>query len=492
MTAVNAIRSWKHVIIFVALSFLSVLCVWFEPNIGITGIVLLYLMFVVLVAYSTSQTVAWLTTALAFLTINFLFVSPRYTLQIRELSSWIMLGVFLGVTVVINSLLHRLQQQRFSAETAQAQAQFGQRLAESLSKVESTYQADTVVAQTLFQWFEKPIMFMDTELQTIFAIPEQAKTPTLSAIQNVVHSGQTTFPIEDHLGSSYLIMPIEAVPQAPLIMVVGELSSTEYSTLLPTLRLAMQQLSETRKRILAQQTRLQSERLAEEERIKSALLSSIAHDMRTPLTVIMGAANTLEQKTLSQAQHKDLLALIHHQTNYLSQTTENILSLIRIESELSIPMSVESIEELISLVMQHYTHRETKPEIALGNLSPECFIHGNAGLIVQAIINLIENAIKATSAQTKPITLSVQKAMGRICVEVRDYGIGLNAQSMNPSEASEISTHNVSKGLGLSIVKAIMTKHGGSFTLRNAEGGGVSAILDFPAFEMPALGESDK
>jgi two-component system, OmpR family, sensor histidine kinase KdpD len=211
--------------------------------------------------------------------------------------------------------------------------------------------------------------------------------------------------------------------------------------------------------------------------------------MRTPLTSILGAATTLQQPNLDTAQATHLSALIESQARYLASTTDNILSLVRLESSSSkqIALDWQSPEEIIGAVTALHKSRGEIIDFNVLINEPELLIKGNASLLMQALINLIDNAQQA-NLHHRPIEIEVSKADNRINISVNDRGNGFS-ENFDASHIKKFSTGRAKGfGLGLSIVQAIAKSHDAIFTIHNRDGGGVSATLSFHA---PDVGNID-
>lgn len=228
---------------------------------------------------------------------------------------------------------------------------------------------------------------------------------------------------------------------------------------------------------LAIQTKILAEREnllieAEKEKMRANLLRAISHDLRTPLTGIIGnSAVFLENQTqLSHTEQKEIISNIYNDSNWLLNMVENLLTVTRIKGDnLSINTSEESLEEVISEALQRlhkrYPHAEIVPQI------PDNFIllPMDAILIEQVIINLLENAL-IHSKSTKPITFLITDHPHHVTFSVKDYGVGLPPQmqgnlfdstSYTPSGTSD--AHR-GMGIGLSICQTIITAHHGTLT----------------------------
>lgn len=218
---------------------------------------------------------------------------------------------------------------------------------------------------------------------------------------------------------------------------------------------------------------------AEKEKMRANLLRSISHDLRTPLTGIIGNSTTYidNEKTLDDAEKLQLVEHIREDSNWLLNMVENLLSVTRINQQsMKIATSMESVEEMVSEALIRFHKR--LPDAAVTVQVPEEFlmIPMDAMLIEQVIINLLENAI-VHSGSKLPVELIVSHNGTQVIFRVKDYGIGIPPDKLNtifdgscyvPDSSSD--SHR-GMGIGLSICKTIITAHSGQITAANHEAG---------------------
>lgn len=218
---------------------------------------------------------------------------------------------------------------------------------------------------------------------------------------------------------------------------------------------------------------------AEKEKMRANLLRSVSHDIRTPLTSIVGATSTiLETPTLSPAEQRDLLADVRDDAQWLIQVVENLLSITRIGSDPAcIHKEAEPAEELLGVAVQKF--RKRYPAVSVEVCAPEAllFVPMDAILIGQVLSNLLENAVLHGKTTTK-IDLSVQSDHGDALFSVRDNGQGI-APELLPTLFDGTLKHGETTacdgkrnmGLGLSVCLAIVRAHGGTMEAQNLADG---------------------
>ncbi len=468
----------------------------FFDALGITSVTLLYLLVVVTAAYFCEFIVASVSAFLAFLVINYFFIEPRYTFEVAHLESWVSLVCFLIVSMVIASLVKQLKFQTLQSAIAKKHAQFARNLAENLALAIEINQLLQDSCTLLQIEFNKPIGIVELEdsgaSYNLTIASGQIDKPNHGLLKWVSDNGKPISPYTNYWSkSTYWLIPFNRLPSNDPILVVGDIDNENTQDgsveIYTAIKSCVDQISQAYQRLINSEKIKHAELIAQEEAVQSALLASISHDMRTPLTSILGAATTLQQPNLAPEQATYLSALIASQARYLASTTENILSLVRLESTSAgqIPMDWQSPEEIIGIVTALYKSRGELVDLQVTISEPELLIKANASLLTQALVNLIDNAKQAQiNSNQEPILIDVTKTDNRINISVSDRGIGFS-ETFNASQIKKFSSSNAKGfGLGLSIVQAIAKAHDATFTINNREGSGACATLSFYAAEV--------
>ena len=231
---------------------------------------------------------------------------------------------------------------------------------------------------------------------------------------------------------------------------------------------------------------------SETEKMRATLLRAVSHDLRTPLTGIIGNSSLFleSQNDLSSTEQRTIMTNIYEDSNWLLNMVENLLSVTRIQGDsLSINTTKEPVEEVVGEALEKLKKRY--PDAAIRVKIPEEFlmIPMDAVLIEQVTINLLENAI-VHSGSILPIDFIVEDHPEHVSFIVRDYGKGLSEEKLQ--NLFETGTYNNSRssdsrkgmGIGLSICKTIITAHHGTLSGRNHADG-----AEF-CFTLPKAGAS--
>jgi len=219
---------------------------------------------------------------------------------------------------------------------------------------------------------------------------------------------------------------------------------------------------------------------AEKEKLRANLLRAVSHDLRTPLTSMIGASSSyLEQENLlDSAQKRELVSQIYEDANWLLHMVENLLSVTRITNNGTnvLKKTPEVVEEVLFDAIS--TAKKRYPALIIQTFIPDdCLIAPMDPLLIkQVILNLLENAFfYAQSA--KPVECYLKQEPRSISIHIRDYGSGIAADKLDtifdatPSAPSSVADGHKGMGIGLSICKAIINAHNGEIHAVNHEDG---------------------
>lgn len=232
-----------------------------------------------------------------------------------------------------------------------------------------------------------------------------------------------------------------------------------------------------------------------QERYRSNLLRAISHDLRTPLSGIMGTAEMLMGMTDPADPRYELAQGIHRDADWLHALVENILSLTRLQDgRLTITKEPEAAEEVIGGAVRRIMERYPGREVAVSVPDDVLIVPMDAKLIEQVLINLLDNAVKHSPAGGE-IRVSVREEQAAAQFSVTDRGSGIDPadlpkifQMFYTSRSGQADTRR-GVGLGLTICEAIVKAHGGSIEGHNrADDQGAEFVFTLP-MEDPAHGK---
>lgn len=223
------------------------------------------------------------------------------------------------------------------------------------------------------------------------------------------------------------------------------------------------------------------------------LLSAISHDLRTPLTRIIGASTALVENSagFSEEEKLDFNKVILEEAQRTSELTSKILDMARLSSgEIILYPEWNTIEEIVGSALNRLEKNlGTRPvRTLLPDNLPLLWI--DAVLIEQVLVNLIENAVKYTPAGS-PIDISAELLPTALKITVSDYGLGI-AKGMEEKIFDkfyhvESETQQNGVGVGLTLCRTIIETHGGTIHATNCAGKGASFIIHLPLHEPPRI-----
>ena len=215
--------------------------------------------------------------------------------------------------------------------------------------------------------------------------------------------------------------------------------------------------------------------LAKNEQLRANLLRSISHDLRTPLTSISGNADTLLHcyDVLDDQTRKQIFSDIYDDAQWLIGLVENLLSITKIANgNVKLHLSDQVVDDIISEALRHIDRRSAEHHITMNCGEIPLLVRVDAGLIMQVLINLVNNAVKYTPAgSTIQITAIQRGNVAEICVS--DNGAGIPNElkervfEMFFTGSNPIGDSRRSLGLGLSLCQVIVHAHHGKMTLKD-------------------------
>ena len=230
---------------------------------------------------------------------------------------------------------------------------------------------------------------------------------------------------------------------------------------------------------------------AETERMRSALLASISHDLRTPLAVLAGASSSLAERgdRMDSEERNSLAASLLRQSRELSEHVSKVLQMTRLETgAIKIDRDWVAIPEIAGSVLRRLTEKLAAHRVVVEIPDDLPLLRVDAPLIEQAVANLLENAAIHTPPGTV-VRLRAQHNGQELVVSVEDLGGGLRDQDMERVFAKfhhgAVEAAGTGMGLGLAICRAIVRLHGGRAWVERVPAGGTAFRFALPLEEEP-------
>ena len=460
------------------------------------NIVMIFLLVVVLVAIRLGSGPAILAAFGGVALFDFFFVPPHYSMAVADAQYLITFAVMLAVALVIGQLAARLREKALLAVRREDEMRALYDMARELSGAIAAEQVSNIVRGFLARRLElEAVLYLSRADETLVAIPAPQGSESCQDHVRVVHEqGRPMFLAAEESG----YRPALALPLAsPLrtrgvLLVFGEhveqVCATERRPLLD----AVASLTAIVVERLHYGEVLQEVTLRmESERLRSALLSAVSHDLRTPLTVLVGMADalTLARPALPAAALESAAAIREHALR-LSELVHKLLDMARLQTgKVVLNKEWQPLEEVVGSSLKAMAGllagREVRVELT-PDLPPLEF---DAVLLERVFCNLLENAAKY--APQGAIVVAAHVTGDTIEVSVADSGPGLPANlrdsAFDPFERGSQSGAGV--GLGLAICRAIIDVHGGSIRAESRAEGGTCMVFTLPRGTPPLLEE---
>jgi two-component system, OmpR family, sensor histidine kinase KdpD len=460
----TADQSWLGYGVGATITTIATAAAWFFlGRNNLADVVMLYLLGVVIVSLRFGFRVSVVTALISVLAFDVFFIPPYFTLTVSDWRHTVTFVVMLLVAVVIAGLTQRVRNEAEIARKSERRTALLYAMSRELSQTEAKDELVAVSIRHIEQAFEAAVTMRP---------PNAEPGPGLR------------LPLETPDASGGSLGVVEIVPRDPRRFDDPEQRRLA-DAFVTQMAIALLRADLTEK---SEAARLE----AETERLRSTLLSSISHDFRTPLAVMKGTASTLleDEATLSQAARHELTATLLEESDHLERLVYNVLTLTRLESGSVAPKKeLQSAQELVGGALARVERLLGARDVRV-DVSPDLFVGCDAVLIEQALVNLLENAVKHTAERT-PIDVIARASGGELSIEIADRGSGLD-----PTELERVfekfHTHRrgAGIGLGLAIVRAVTEAHGGRIRAKNRAGGGASFELALPGQRTATLAET--
>ena len=467
--------------------------------------VMVYLLGIVLIANRTSIWPTMFATLLSIAAFDFFFVPPQYTFAVNDVRHFVTFIVMFVVSFVISRLTLRVRQQAEAARMRERRTAALYNLSRDLVRERGAKRLSEIAMKHIGEVFDSQVAILIPDEQNQLApsvtapssfTPDQQE---LSVAQWVYEHRQPAGLSTDTLpGAKALYLPMIASSGA--IGVVGILPKTATDGFGPEqfhyLEAFANQTAIALERSFLGESAQRALLKAETESLRNTLLSSISHDLRTPLSAITGAATTLLQENIiiDEVSRIDLLQTIQEEAEHLNRIIRNVLDMTRLESGvIKVNKEWQSLEEIVGVVLNRLGERLNDHPVTLripGNLP---LIPFDSLLLEQVFMNLFDNAIKYSPKGT-PLELSASESFYTVTVELADRGPGLP-----PGEEEHIFEKFVrgratggGVGLGLAICRSIIDAHGGKIWAENREGGGAAFRFTLSSAGLPPAPKNEE
>ena len=458
-----------------------------------TNIVLVYLAAVLLIArYTHGPGYALAASVLATFAFNYFFTEPRFTFEVSDTSYLITFAIMMFTAIFTSTLTAQMKRSARRALARERDTQALYQLTNHLSDAQSMEAIGTAALGSIGQTFgcDAALLFLTEKGEAERSYLQYAAgnimhrelcaSDEVASRVQLLHTGcvETEAGQEWPLYGQQRILGVLRLPR----MALSDAQRQLLCSMLESISMAIERLS-------AAQAQHRYREESFQERTRSNLLRAISHDLRTPLSGIMGTSEMIRDLSAQDDPRRRLAQDIWRDADWLRALVENILSLTRLEDgRLQIEKQPEAVEEIVGSALAQMERRAPDREIDAELPEELLMVPMDAKLIVQMLVNLLDNAVRHTPPGNE-IKVCVEKRDGKAVFSVLDRGEGIREEDLPHLFERFYTTRGKSAdaargvGLGLSICDAIARAHGGSIRAQSREGGGAIFTFELPMEE---------
>ena len=464
-------------------------------------VAMVFLLAVVVVAARSSRAPTLLATALAILAFDVLFVPPYYRLTVEDADYFLTFAVMLIVALLMSGLTVRIRRQAREARWREREARARLELNQALGSATDSPGVLGVLLDRLQRLLggagrivvtdpvgpEPPVwpedgVFGDPEVRMIASLAWHRREITGRGTTHGPDADAVVLPVVIREGvAAAIVFPADgALDTSPATLALAGALLEQGGTVLDRASIA---------------ERHDAARIAvAAEQLRTSLLSSLSHDLRTPLANIEGAASSLleDGAVLRPEVRHELAEGILGESRRMHRLVVNLLDMVRVESgTLAVSRSWQPVEEALGVALIRMDERLAGREVSTDLPADLPLVPIDELLVEQVFINLLENALRHTPPGT-PIRVSAWRDGEGIVVEVADRGPGIPKgqeelvfRKFHRAEAPDRPSPTEGSGLGLTICRGIVSAHGGRIWVEPRPGGGAAFRFTLPITGVP-------
>lgn len=488
-----------------SLAVASVAVALLEANLAVPNASIVYLAAVVATAIVAGLPGAVVASVGSFLLYDFFFTEPYYTLTIEDPGEWLSVILLLFVGIVVGQLAALQRSRAELAEAREREARTLFHVSRELATRASTLAVLPTIARTLrLETGMRRVWIAlgpDDASERVAADTETGPRPAVPALVHILrrmpgdepaqwvrlHQSTTRSRASTDLGAYRVRISATGGQFGSIWAIRGRASGDPNRTETRLLAAAADQVGQAlaHDRLAAESQAAEIAR--ESDALKSALLQSVSHDLRTPLATIRAAAGTLRPgASLSEDDQRESADAIDREVEYLNRLVTNLLDLSRIEAGvLRAERDVFELDDLVGQTVERLRPRlDDRP---VGLELPDLTIEVDPIFVDSAVTNLLENAIKHTAPGTR-LRIAARRLVDEpyVRLTVEDAGEGVPHDSIarlfdkfyrvpGRQRGSRSGT-----GIGMAVVRGLMEATGGRVQARRSDLGGLAVDLDLP------------
>lgn len=438
---------------------LSLLLTALDDTLGLANDVLLFLFLTVLSALLGGLLPALASAAVGSLLLNFYFTPPVRTLTVYDPKNIVAIVIFFAVAVAVASVVDLAARRTHQAARLRAESEILSFLAGSVLRGETTLDA------------------LLERVRETFGMESVALLERLSDVDPWTIAGS--------MGPRCVVRPEDADVDMPVgdhmaLALSGRVLPAEDRRVLAAFAAQAAVVLDRQRLVGAAE---EARRMAEGNRIRTALLAAVSHDLRTPLAAIKAAVSSLRSDDVawSDEDEAELLAAIEDGADRLDQLVGNLLDMSRLQTGTVTPLiRVTDLDEVVPMALVSVPDESVELDI------PESLpmVAVDRGLLERAVANIVENAVKYSPDGT-PVSVAASALGDRVEVRVADRGPGVpddaKERIFEPFQRYGDAPRGAGVGLGLAVARGFVESMGGTLSAEDTPGGGMTMVLTLQA-----------
>lgn len=482
------LSSSLYVILTTVISYLL------QPYIA-SNIIMLYLLMVILVAMRGQRGPAVWASIFSVLVYDFLFIPPIFSFAVNDAAYIITLVTMLAASQIISHLTLLAQEQTENARNRERYLTELQLLSKKLAQQWQIEDVLKIGVNYIAEILDSEVYALMPQKNKQLVIAATSKNDSETLVGKQLAVAQWVYELMQPAGLGTDTLPNSESLYLPLIAsekILGVLqikphkekqafNSEQFRILQSCSNQIATKLDVINLHLHAQEIRAE----IDNERVRNALLNAVSHDLRTPLTSIMGASSSL--MTMTQGETKELAQTIYSQSARLDRLITNLLQVAVLDDgKIKILKELNSLEEVIGTSLKFLSKELRSHPLTLNIAKDLPLVKFDSLLLEQVLINLLENASNYTQPKT-PIAINAYVKGGSIECVVSDQGNGIAQDELNLIFGKFYRGKNTNQitgsGLGLTICQAIIQAHGGTMWATLNQPHGLSFYFTLPKEE---------
>lgn len=430
---------------------------------------------------------------LSALSWDYFFIPPQFTFHISKIEDGLMLGVFFIVATVSGVLTSRLRMQQKLLMQKESRTNALYNLLKELAAGNGLDDLVAVSIKNFKKVFDAEVLiFFRTNEKTISSAPHSSSTFTIDDAEwhianwcfvNGQNAGKFTNTLPN---SNALFIPLIASRSTLGVIAIkftnDQPMNAEQETLLEAF---VNQITTNFEREFLNELATKTLVLSESEKLYKTLLNSISHELKTPITTIIGAVSSFAEDFIESSKEirKNLIDEINIAAERLNRLVENLLDMTRLESgQMKLKLDWNDIADLVESVLKRLKNELTNHAVKTHVQEDIPLFMFDFGLLEQALINIIHNSVIYTPKEST-ISIRVNEEEEYCRIEISDNGPGFREDSLDKLFEKFYrvpGTKTGGTGLGLSISKGFIEAHSGTIIAKNGAQGGAQFIIKIP------------